>query len=58
MLGNLTVYICKPRLIRHVCRTNNLAVGNPNFMHDETKELTLRVHDECALKYVVCKQNI
>ncbi|KAF5377842.1 hypothetical protein D9615_006815 [Tricholomella constricta] len=30
-IGNLTVYI----------------FGNPAFMSDETKELTLRVHDEC-----------
>ncbi|KAG5652228.1 hypothetical protein H0H81_005770 [Sphagnurus paluster] len=30
-IGNLTVYI----------------FGNPSFMSDETKELTLRVHDEC-----------
>jgi hypothetical protein len=25
-----------------------LSVGNPAYMYDETKELTLRVHDECA----------
>ncbi|EIW74575.1 hypothetical protein CONPUDRAFT_67330 [Coniophora puteana RWD-64-598 SS2] len=30
-IGNLTVYI----------------FGNPAFMYDESKELTLRVHDEC-----------
>jgi len=30
-IGNLTVYI----------------FGNPAYMYDETKELTLRVHDEC-----------
>ena len=23
-------------------------VGNPAFMSDESKELTLRVHDECS----------
>ncbi|KAH9936594.1 GTP cyclohydrolase N terminal-domain-containing protein [Fomitopsis serialis] len=30
-IGNLTAYI----------------FGNPAYLHDETKELTLRVHDEC-----------
>jgi len=46
-IGGLTVYICMydpshPRLIAHFH-----VVGNPEYMSDPSKELTLRVHDEC-----------
>lgn len=37
-IGGLTVYI----------------FGNPAFMSDPTKELTLRVHDECNGSDVLC----
>ncbi|OBZ68838.1 Uracil-regulated protein 1 [Grifola frondosa] len=38
-IGNLTVYI----------------FGNPAYLSDESKELTLRVHDECNGSDVVCR---
>lgn len=37
-IGGLTVYI----------------FGNPAFMSDETKEMTVRVHDECNGSDVLC----
>ncbi len=47
-IGNLTVYICEFRLGIVLAGPNRaLPVGNPAFMSDESKELTLRVHDEC-----------
>lgn len=52
-IGNLTVYICmSQRVSSSICSNETLhslcgLVGNPAFMSDETKELTLRVHDEC-----------
>ena len=48
-IGNLTVYICT--FIYYIFFTAFLTrptVGNPAFMSDESKELTLRVHDECS----------
>jgi len=51
-IGNLTVYICEyysflsfggKRL------TLLVTVGPPEFISDPSKELTLRVHDECTL---------
>jgi hypothetical protein len=47
-IGGLTVYICAL-----VClwvssgQLNHFVVGNPAFLTDQSKELTLRVHDEC-----------
>jgi hypothetical protein len=49
-IGNLTVYICTfaIRLVRlGSCSRMGDVVGNPAYMPDESKELTLRVHDEC-----------
>lgn len=48
-IGNLTAYICT---YYSVCRSRIIlmfvTVGNPAFLSDESKELTLRVHDECT----------
>lgn len=54
-IGNLTVYICKFSSLYLPVLHANLPrlVGNPAFMSDETKELTLRVHDECTLSAVI-----
>lgn len=30
-----------------------LTVGNPDFLSDESKELTLRVHDECKSTHLI-----
>lgn len=48
-IGGLTVYVCKQLLdLRHFCLLIDLVVvGNPAYLSDESKELTLRVHDEC-----------
>ena len=47
-IGNLTAYICKFILLFTNHKQLNLSiVGNPAFLSDESKELTLRVHDEC-----------
>lgn len=48
-IGNLTVYIC-PSISFLFLRVylSFFLVGNPAFISDETKELTLRVHDECT----------
>lgn len=55
-IGNLTAYICTFLFARyplvHGAKLNVLStVGNPAFLSDETKELTLRVHDECMRIY-------
>ena len=50
-IGNLTVYICRIYLSTLVyipySHIISSLVGNPAYMSDESKELTLRVHDEC-----------
>ena len=61
-IGNLTVYICTSFSIILVLVYNSVllysTVGNPAFMYDPSKELTLRVHDECTsilvLHFVYC----
>ena len=48
-IGNLTAYICT---YHNICCSRIILtlvqVGNPAFLSDESKELTLRVHDECT----------
>lgn len=46
-IGGLTVYICMydPIPPLNICSLH--IVGNPEHMSDPSKELTLRVHDEC-----------
>lgn len=49
-IGNLTAYICMCLISRESCNiivTSPFTVGNPAYLSDESKELTLRVHDEC-----------
>lgn len=47
-IGNLTVYICKFRFCALTPSIKmDLVVGPPEYMYDESKELTVRVHDEC-----------
>ena len=52
-IGGMTVYICKPspspyaRSFVRLTSLVRLSVGPASYMYDETKELTLRVHDEC-----------
>jgi hypothetical protein len=50
-IGNLTVYICEYTHLQstliHIHTILSFAVGNPAYMTDESKILTLRVHDEC-----------
>ncbi|KAG6844653.1 Uracil-regulated protein 1 [Tephrocybe sp. NHM501043] len=46
-IGGLTVYICMSSSAYDIIYANLVSVGNPAFMSDESKELTLRVHDEC-----------
>ena len=55
-IGGLTVYICTLLplflfylffLLTHTHISFFFQVGNPAFMSDASKELTLRVHDEC-----------
>jgi GTP cyclohydrolase II len=45
-IGNLTVYICES-LATYKSLDSTLPVGKPEYMSDASKELTLRVHDEC-----------
>jgi hypothetical protein len=51
-IGNLTVYICKQNTPLSTARpdiTYHLPqVGPASYLSDESKELTLRVHDECT----------
>ena len=48
-IGNLTVYICMSNyhLLWQCTVTDFTLVGPAHYMWDESKELTLRVHDEC-----------
>ncbi|KAG5351207.1 hypothetical protein C0989_007432 [Termitomyces sp. Mn162] len=48
-IGGLTVYICASPLLSLVPHTltTQPTVGNPAYLSDESKHLTLRVHDEC-----------
>ena len=47
-IGNLTVYICEVFYIQFPqYLTLKSLVGNPSYLSDESKDLTLRVHDEC-----------
>jgi hypothetical protein len=48
-IGNLTVYICMSFVLTNLAFYLHIdpLVGNPAFLSDESKELTLRVHDEC-----------
>ena len=52
-IGGLTVYICmytfRPSVSdpRVTADKHAFPVGNPEFVRDKSKELTLRVHDEC-----------
>ena len=48
-IGGLTVYICMYSSTLSDLRVSPkyAPVGNPAFVRDESKELTLRVHDEC-----------
>ncbi len=50
-IGGMTVYICTPSPLRSLSLLLNdvcySAVGPASYLSDESKELTLRVHDEC-----------
>jgi hypothetical protein len=50
-IGGMTVYICTSSCAspRPRANTNDVhsVVGPPSYLSDESKELTLRVHDEC-----------
>lgn len=47
-IGGLTVYICMYEFIAPpLTIAHSHEVGNPEYMSDTSKELTLRVHDEC-----------
>ena len=51
-IGNLTAYICTSSASGAAFVLSDddvIPVGNPAFLSDESKELTLRVHDECML---------
>jgi hypothetical protein len=49
-IGGMTVYICRSSLRRpchpHIADVRS-TVGPVSYLSDESKELTLRVHDEC-----------
>lgn len=51
-IGGLTVYICMRQLLCYYRLSADRLplVGPPEYMRDESKELTLRVHDECMHK--------
>jgi hypothetical protein len=57
-IGNLTVYICKTAQLPSPIDLTFHLVGPPQYMYDESKELTLRVHDECTFAHLRIKPSL